>query len=93
MHLGALDAILPAPNLNQMEVVVVGDGTYTLTEAAKVRVAAKLDWLVSHQTVMASASHPSLAPTVQKACAFFSVPLPDAPTGSLDVDDSGIDRP
>lgn len=90
MHLGALNAILPNPDLNQMEVVVGADGSYTLDEPAKARVTAKLDWLVSHQTALASASHPSLAPTVQKACSFFGIDLPDAPTGTPDVEGGAI---
>ena len=94
MHLGAINAVLPSPDITQMDVEVGPDHTYTLVEAAKVRFSAKMAWLSSHQLPsMTGTKLPSIAPTVQAAAKYFSVPLPAAPTGSLDVDDAGIPRP
>lgn len=93
-HLDAINKFLPAPHLTQMDVVVGSDGLYTLETADAARVTKQLEWAISHQLPSpTSPTLPSIAPSVKAACEFFGVTLPDAPTGSLDVDDAGIDRP
>lgn len=89
-HLDALNAILPAPDVTQLD-VEVNATSYTLEATAAVRVTQKLAWLVGHQTPSPTgATLPSVAPTVKAACAFFSIALPAAPTGAPSVDE-GID--
>lgn len=93
-HLDVLNKFLPAPDLTQMDVVVGADGIYTLETADAARVTKQLEWAVSHQLPSpTSPALPSIAPSVKAAVAFFGLELPDAPTGSLDVGDAGIDRP
>lgn len=93
MHLDQLNKILPNPDITQLDVIVGGAG-YSLKDAAEDRVEAKLGELVGHQLPSPTGgSLPSIAPSVKAAVAFFGLDLPAAPTGSLDVDDSGIDRP
>ena len=97
LHLDSLNGIIGLPDLNQMSVLVAfNDGTavYKLDAASLPRVLAKLGELVSHQLPSpTSPTLPSVAPSVKAACTFFGIALPAAPTGSLDVADSGIDRP
>ena len=93
-HLDAINKFLPAPDLTQFDVVIGTDGHYTLETADAARVTKQLEWAVSHQLPSpTSPALPSIAPSVKAAVAFFGLELPDAPTGSLDVDDAGIPRP
>lgn len=92
--LDALNTILPAPDLTQIDVVVTAGHSYTLEATAAARVTEKLAWLVSHQLPSpTSPSLPSIAPSIKAACAFFGVSMPAAPSGSLDADGAGIERP
>lgn len=92
MHLDALNAALPAPDLNQMD-VEVNATCYTLEQSAEDRVVAKFAELAGHQLPSPTgASLPSIAPSLKAAAIFFGVPLPDAPTGAGDADSQGFDR-
>lgn len=90
MHLDALNAFLPAPDLHQMD-VEVNATSYTLVDDAEARVEKQLQWAIAHQLPSpTSSSLPSIAPSIKAACEFFGVELPDAPGGSLDTDATGI---
>lgn len=93
-HLDSINQFLPAPDISQMDVVVGSDGLYTLKATAATRVTKQLEWTTSHQLPSpTSPSLPSIAPSVKAAVAFFGLELPEAPSGSLDVDDAGMERP
>lgn len=92
MHLDSLNAALPPPDLNQMD-VEVNATSYTLEQSAEDRVVAKFAELVGHQLPSPTGARlPSIAPSLQAAAIFFGVPLPDAPTGAGDADAQGFDR-
>lgn len=87
MHLDSLNAALPPPDLNQMD-VEVNATSYTLEQSAEDRVTAKFAELAGHQLPSPTgAALPSVAPAVKAACEFFGVTLPAAPTGVPSVDE------
>lgn len=94
-HLDSLNAVLPAPDLNQMDVAVHADGAgvfhYSLVVRAERRVMERFGKLVGHQAPSpTSASLPAISPAAKAAAAFFGVPLPEAPAGPLDTDDDAL---